>query len=86
MGYIKFALRERETDETGFAKRTVISRLESDMANTSTLETNLIWHALAIRGAVEVDYLRVSPNVVWLTPDMLSGEFNIRSNVAWKID
>ena len=31
-------------------------------------------------------YLRVSPDVVWLTPDMLSGEFDIYSNVIWKID
>lgn len=31
-------------------------------------------------------YLRVVPNVVWLTPDMLSGEFDIYSNVVWKID
>lgn len=31
-------------------------------------------------------YLRVSPDYVWLTPDMLSGEFDIYSNVNWKID
>lgn len=30
-------------------------------------------------------YLRVSPDVVWLTPDMLGGEFDIYSNVVWKI-
>ena len=31
-------------------------------------------------------YLRVSTDVVWLTPDMLSEEFDIYSNVVWKID
>ena len=31
-------------------------------------------------------YLRVMPDVVWLTADMLSGEFDIFSNVSWKID
>lgn len=31
-------------------------------------------------------YLRVSPDYVWLTPDMLSGEFEIYSNVDWEID
>ena len=31
-------------------------------------------------------YLRVVPDVVWLTPDMLSGEFDIYSNVVWRID
>lgn len=31
-------------------------------------------------------YLRVNPDVVWLTQDMLSGEFDIYSNVVWKID
>lgn len=31
-------------------------------------------------------YLNVSPNYVWLTPDMLSsGEFDIISNVNWNI-
>ena len=30
-------------------------------------------------------YLRVEPDVVWLTQDMLSGEFDIYSNVVWKI-
>ena len=32
------------------------------------------------------EYLTVTPNMVWLTPDMLSGEFDIYSNVSWKID
>jgi hypothetical protein len=31
-------------------------------------------------------YLNVSKNVLWLTPDMLGEEFNIYSNVNWKIE
>lgn len=31
-------------------------------------------------------YLRVVPDIVWLTPDMLTGEFDIYSNVIWNID
>lgn len=32
-------------------------------------------------------YLRVVPDVVWLSPDELAyGEFDIYSNVVWKID
>ena len=31
-------------------------------------------------------YLNVAPMVVWLTPDMLSGEFNIYSNTEWVIN
>ena len=31
-------------------------------------------------------YLRVTPDTVWLTPDMISGEFDIYSNVSWKIE
>jgi hypothetical protein len=31
-------------------------------------------------------YLNVNPDYIWLTPDMLSGEFDIYSNVVWKID
>lgn len=33
-----------------------------------------------------LSYLDVQPDYVWLTPDMLSGEFDIYSNVVWKID
>lgn len=31
-------------------------------------------------------YLYVEPDVIWLTPDMVSEEFDIRSNVRWKIE
>lgn len=31
-------------------------------------------------------YLRVAPDVVWLTSDMISGEFDIYSNVDWTIN
>lgn len=31
-------------------------------------------------------YLNVAPTVVWLTPGMLSGEFNIYSNTDWIIN
>lgn len=30
-------------------------------------------------------YLRVSTEVLWLTPDMLGEEFDIYSNVDWRI-
>jgi hypothetical protein len=53
MAYIKFILKNRRTDDTGKATRTIISRFESDMADTRTLETNLYMHALAIKGKVQ---------------------------------
>lgn len=31
-------------------------------------------------------YLSVSTDVLWLTPDMLGEEFDIYSNVNWRID
>lgn len=31
-------------------------------------------------------YLHVSTDTLWLTPDMLSEEFDIYSNVSWRID
>lgn len=49
MGYIKFVLR-RLTDDVGNATHCVISRIESDMADTGMLETNLIMHALSAKG------------------------------------
>ena len=45
MGYIKFVMSVRKSDEKGNTTRAVISRMESDMADTSMLETNLIMHA-----------------------------------------
>ena len=31
-------------------------------------------------------YLYVETDVIWLTPDMVSEEFDIRSNASWKIE
>nr|DAD91223.1 MAG TPA: hypothetical protein [Siphoviridae sp. ctu3K14] len=50
MGYIKFVMSIRKRDEEGNTTRAVISRIESDMADTSMLETNLIMHALSAPG------------------------------------
>jgi len=50
MGYIKFVMSLRELDSQNNATRAVISRIESDMADTSMLETNLIMHALSAPG------------------------------------
>ena len=50
MAYIKFVLSLRRSDELGNTTRAVVSRIESDMAHTDMLETNLIMHALAAKG------------------------------------
>ena len=50
MAYIKFVLSLRRIDELGNTTRAVVSRIESDMADTDMLETNLIMHALAAKG------------------------------------
>lgn len=50
MGYIKFVMSIRKSDEQGNTTRAVISRIESDMADTGMLETNLIMHALSAKG------------------------------------
>jgi len=49
MGYIKFVLK-RTSDEHGNTTHVRISRIESDMADTGVLETNLIMHALSASG------------------------------------
>lgn len=49
MGYIKFVLR-RTSDEHGNTTNARVSRIKSDMADTSMLETNLIMHALSAPG------------------------------------
>ena len=55
MGYIRFVLSKRVTGSDGGATNAVISRIESDMADTGMLETNLIMHALAVRGGKVVE-------------------------------
>ena len=54
MSYIKVVIRQRVTDDVGNAITTTISRYESDMPMLDTYEMNLICHALAIRGEVEI--------------------------------
>ena len=53
MGYIKFIIKNRLTDDSGKAKRTILSRFESDMDGEKTLDTNLIMHALSIQGKIQ---------------------------------
>lgn len=55
MGYIKFVLGTRRTDDAGNAVQAVISRIYSDMADTAMLETGLIMHALAARGGKVIE-------------------------------
>ena len=55
MGYIRLVLSKRVTGDDGGATNAVISRIESDMADTGMLETNLIMHALAVRGGKVVE-------------------------------
>ena len=31
-------------------------------------------------------YLRVTPEVIWLTPDTMSADFVVRSNTKWRIE
>lgn len=57
MGYIKFILSTRKTNADGNATYAQISRIESDMADTSMLETNLIMHALAAHGGKVIETL-----------------------------
>lgn len=53
MGYIKFIIKNRRTDDNGKATRTIISRFESDMDKVKTLDPNLFMHALSIKGKVQ---------------------------------
>lgn len=73
-----------------------------DKLNTDTIRIDLIKNPIRINAVILdklVDvrcnrvcsialkhYLNVTPNIVWLTRDMLSSEFNIISNVTWQIN
>lgn len=62
------------------------NRLVSDIQVDVKPMSRLFVSASVICSVNKDSYLRVSTDVVWLTPDMLSGEFDIYSNVVWKID
>ena len=55
MSYIKFVLSERKLDSNRKPTTATISRIESDMADTSMLDTNLILHALSAYGGKVVN-------------------------------
>nr|DAG98141.1 MAG TPA: hypothetical protein [Herelleviridae sp.] len=71
MGYIKFVMSMRKTDEVGNTTRANISRIESDMADTGMLETNLIMHALSARGGKVIENLEFILNSGVLNNDIL---------------
>lgn len=71
MGYIKFVMSMRKTDEVGNTIRANISRIESDMADTGMLETNLIMHALSARGGKVIENLEFILNSGVLNNDIL---------------
>lgn len=71
MGYIKFVMSTRKTDDAGNTTRAVISRIESDMADTGMLETNLIIHALSAREGKVIENLEFILNSGVLNNDIL---------------
>lgn len=71
MGYIKFILTSRATDISGNPTHARISRIESDMADTGMLETNLIMHALSARGGKVIENLEFILNSGVLNNDIL---------------
>ena len=64
-----------------------VSRIGAELYGSITRVGQGLSGSVTLVCSVNKDaYLRVVPDVVWLTPDMLSGEFDIYSNVVWKID
>lgn len=47
MAYIKFSIRKQSFGENDKRSSATISNFESDIANTSTLELNIIMHSLS---------------------------------------
>lgn len=81
-----------DIDQT-FGLSGAVTRVGSDREETFGLSGGISRVGSDITGYVSLicsvnkdAYLRVSTDVVWLTPDMLSEEFDIYSNVVWKID
>ena len=43
-------------------------------------------HVNVLCSVTNKKYLQVTPNIIWLSPDTIGGEFDIYSNVVWRID
>lgn len=64
-----------------------ISRIEKPLkGDISCCNKELSGYIGIVCSVSDMSYLRVTPDIIWLTPDMISGEFNIYSNAVWKID
>lgn len=68
-----------------YAKRVDIPK-DRILATALRVGSGLKIYASVVCSVNKDAYLRVSPDVVWLTPDMIGGEFDIYSNVVWRID
>lgn len=71
MSYIKLIMISRSVDTAGNPTHARISRIESDMADTGMLETNLIMHALSARGGKVIENLEFILNSGVLNNDIL---------------
>ena len=64
-----------------------ITRIGKSLSGEMLSITNRLSGYISIICSVNKNaYLNTSTDIVWLTPDMLSEEFHIYSNVSWKID
>lgn len=64
-----------------------VSRIGTELCGSITRVGQGLSGSVTLVCSVNKDaYLRVVPDVVWLTPEMIGGEFDIYSNVVWKID
>lgn len=65
----------------------VISRIGGGLlGGVASLSNGLSGYVSMVCSVSKDAYLEVSTDVLWLTPDMLGEEFDIYSNVSWKID
>lgn len=71
MSYVKFVMSTRSVNISGNPTHARISRIESDMADTDMLETNLIMHALSARGGKVIENLEFILNSGVLNNDIL---------------
>ena len=86
-GYIELGCLQGSIDRVGFGLSGDMSRIGSGLQGSIDRVGDSLTGYISLVCTVSRDaYLSVSTDVVWLDADVLGENFEILSNVKWKID
>lgn len=86
-GYIELGCLQGSIDRVGFGLSGDVSRIGAGLQGSIDRVGDSITGYISLVCTVSRDaYLSVSTDAIWLDPDVLGENFDIYSNLNWKID